>query len=281
MRFLTVLWLGFCLLAGPSFASPHRIISAMPSITEMLYALDLGNKIVGVTTNCNYPPEASRKEKVGGFFLNLETIVALKPDMVVMMEAAQEKEIKKFRIFGLPVFVINPKTVDGVMDAMLALGKATGCRSRAMEVTDKLRYRINKVKERTHTYRPPLGDVLKMWNEGSRQRKALVIVGFDPLVVAGRDTFIDDVLKCAGVGNVAAGSFQYQQYSFERLVSDNPQYIIIPAGLITKKMLTGNARWRSLEAVRTDRILFINADILSRPGPRVVQAIEQIADFVY
>jgi iron complex transport system substrate-binding protein len=281
MRFLTVLWLSVCLLAAPCFAYPQRIISGMPAITEMLYALNLGDEIVGVTTNCNYPPEAARKEKVGGFFLNLESIVALKPDMVVLQEDAQQKDIKKFRSFGLPVFTINPKSVDGVMEAMLALGKAAGRRSRAMEITANLRYRINRVKEKTQAYRPALGDVLELWNEGSKQRKALVIVGFDPLVVAGRDTFIDDVLKCAGVGNVAAGSYQYQQYSFERLVSDNPQYIVIPAGLINKKTITSNARWRSLEAVRTDRILFINADILSRPGPRVVQAIEQISGFVY
>jgi iron complex transport system substrate-binding protein len=107
-------------------------------------------------------------------------------------------------------------------------------------------------------------------------------VGFNPLIVAGGGTFIDDILKHAGVENVAERSkAAYPQYSFEKLVEENPPYIIIAKGLVTKGQIEREKRWRGLDAVKEHRILFIDQDIISRPGPRVIYAIEKIADFVY
>jgi iron complex transport system substrate-binding protein len=107
--------LAFFVLSCPVLAFPQRIVSGLPSVTEMLYALDLGDRVVGVTTNCNYPPAAKKKEKIGGFFLNLEKVVALKPDLVIMVEDAQRRDIDRFRNYGLPVFTIEPRSVGGVM----------------------------------------------------------------------------------------------------------------------------------------------------------------------
>src|SRR3989338_7063207 len=122
-RFFSCLVL-FSFLLGPVFAAvPRRIISGMPSITEMLFALKLGDRIVGVTNNCNYPPEALKKEKIGGFFLNLEKIVSLKPDLVIMIEDAQKRDIARFKKFGLPVYTINPRNVADVMAELVKLCK--------------------------------------------------------------------------------------------------------------------------------------------------------------
>lgn len=248
----------------------------------MLFVLGLDEQVVGVTTNCNYPARAEEKEKIGGFFLNLEKIVSIKPDLVVMQEDAQVKDIKRFKEFGLPVCVLRLQSVEDVMAELVRLGQITSKATTAEAYVQTMRTRLASVEEKTREYRPRLFDVLKLWNPKSKQRKALVIVGLNPLIVAGEDTFINDVLKYAGVANVAAGaSGQYLQYSFEKLVDDNPQYIIVPRGIIALRDLEQNKRWRSLEAVRKGRILFVDADILSRPGPRVVEAVEQIAEFIY
>ncbi len=261
---------------------PQRIVSGMPSITEMLYALDLEERVVGVTTNCNYPLKAKKKQQVGGFFLNLEKVVSLKPDLVIMIEDAQKKDAKKFKDFGLNVYTINPGSVDGVMDSILEIGVVTGKKMEAEKIVMGMKNGIASVESRVSAYRPSIADVLKLWEPKDKQRKALVIVGFNPLVVAGGGTFVDDIIRKAGVENVAGkAKAAYPHYSFEKLVSENPQYIIIPKGVVKKRTIERDKRWRSLEAVRNSRILFIDPDILSRPGPRVVDAIEKIAEFVY
>jgi len=248
----------------------------------MLYALSLEARVVGVTSNCNYPPEAKNKEKIGGFFLNLEKIVSLKPDLVVMFGDLQNKDVGRFKKYGLPVFTINPKTIDGVMESIIALGEKTGTQEKAKDVTKRMLRQLQTIKARTNEYRPSLMEVLKLWNPAEIERKALVIVGLNPLVVAGGETFIDDILKRAAIKNVAAAAKAvYPQYSFEKLVAENPQYIIIPDGLVSQDEMKKNSRWRSLEAVRKNRVLFIDEYLLSRPGPRVVEAVDKIANFVY
>jgi iron complex transport system substrate-binding protein len=238
--------------------------------------------VVGVTTNCNFPPEAKGKQKIGGFFLNLEKVVSLKPDLVIMQEDAQQKDIKRFKDFGLPVYTINPRSVEDVIDSLVELGRKTGAEKEARTLAAKKRARINSVEARVKNYKPSLLDVLQLWSPKTKQRKALVIVGFNPLIVAGGGTFIDDILKHAGVENVAERSkAAYPQYSFEKLVEENPPYIIIAKGLVTKGQIEREKRWRGLDAVKEHRILFIDQDIISRPGPRVIYAIEKIAEFVY
>lgn len=244
-------------------AFPQRIISGMPSITEMLYALGLENRIVGVTTNCNYPPEARKKEKIGGFFLNLEKVVSLKPDLIVMLEDAQKRDIAKFKDYGLPVYTINPHTVEEVMDALLKLGEITGEKKRAERIVARMRGRLATVKKKKN--RP----------------KVLVIVGYNPIIVAGRNTFIDDIIKHAGGVNVVGqAKVAYPHYSFEDLLRENPEYIIIPAGVVKLKEMLEDSRWRSLNAIRGNKILFIDGDVFFRPGPRIVEAIEEIACFL-
>lgn len=253
---------GICLLlimcVSAACAYPQRIVSGIPSATEMLFALGLTNEVVGVTTNCNYPPEALKKEKVGGFFLNLEKVVSLKPDLVVMVEDAQKRDIEKFRDFGLNVYTINPHTVEDVMTSLIDLGKVTGREGRAEELTAEMRAELAKYQRKENF----------LWFT-IRRPSVVVIVGSNPLVVAGGGTFIDDVVRHAGGRNIAADSrVAYPQYSFEKLLNENPECIIIPEGLQLDPRLHG-------------KILRINPDILSRPGPRVVEAVKQIAEFIY
>jgi iron complex transport system substrate-binding protein len=262
----------FLALTCPAQAFPQRIVSGMPSVTEMLYALDLGNRVVGVTTNCNYPPQAKKKEKVGGFSLNLEKVVSLKPDLIIMVSDAQKREIDKFRNYGLKVYTIDPRTVAGVMDSLLEIGKLTGKESRAASLVATMKRRLAAVQ--------PTGLGLKLIL--NKRPKVLAVIGNNPLIVVGGGTFIDDIIKQAGAENVAGTSrAAYPQYSFESLAKENPEYIIIPKGAVRQDELAADPRWRRLSAVRNGKLLVIDADIFSRPGPRVVEAVERIAHFIY
>ena len=273
-----VIWI----LSLPVFASPQRIVSGMPAITEILYAIGAEDQIVGVTTNCNFPAQAKKKDRIGGFFLNLEKVVSLNPDLVILQEDAQKNDTAKFKRFGLPVYTIKVDSVNDVLKNITKLGQVTGRTLEAERLVSLMQRRISKVDKKIKNHQPVIEEVLTIWGKGVKKRKALVIVGFKPLVVAGDGTFIDDILEKAGVENVAADAKgAYPQYSFEKLVDENPQFIIIPKGLITKKQIQRDKRWKSLEAVRKNRILFVNKDIISRPGPRVVAAVEQIAEFIY
>jgi len=243
----------------------------MPSLTEMLFALDLGNRVVGVTNNCNYPPEAKKKEKIGGFFLNLEKVVSLKPDLIIMLEDAQKRDIEKFKNYGLPVYTINPRKVDEVMDSLIKLGEVTGKKRKAKILVADMKRRIAAIKQKDIEMMTVL-----------RRPRVLVVVGSNPLIVVGGGTFIDDIIKYAGGLNIAReAKAAYPQFSFEKLMQENPDYIIVPEGVIKSAEIQEDSRWQRLAAVKNNRILFIDADILSRPGPRVVEAIEEIAKFIH
>lgn len=253
------------------FASPpHRIISTMPSITETLFALGLDKEIVGVTTNCNYPPAALKKTKIGGFFLNIEKIVSLKPDMIVMQKDAQPRDVDRLKKLNLPIHLIKTQTVKEIMDAIDDLGKITGREKEAAALVRQMQRRIDAVKPKTWG----IDFVL------SRPR-TIVIVGYEPLICAGKGTVIDDVLRLAGAENIAADSRnQYPQYSLEQLAQKDPDVLIIMKGTVSSQMIKRAGQWQRISAVKNNRLLFINPDILSRPGPRIVDALEQVADFL-
>jgi len=257
--------LGVCLLLVSLFtaaaaAFPQRIVSGIPAATEMLFALGLGDRVVGVTTNCDYPPAARRKTKVGGFTLNLEKVVSLKPDLIVLQTDAQPREIERFRAFKLPLLTIEPKSIDGVMAALQRLGRETGATAEAAALVRALQKRIDAVEPKQ------FGLLFVL-----QRPRALVVVGYEPLLVAGGGTFIDDILKHAGVENIAAGARgAYPHYSLERLLKERPDYIIVPDRTVRRGELEKRGDWQ---------VLYIDPNIISRPGPRVAEAVERIAKF--
>jgi len=252
----SIILLLLLLMVHPAWAHyPQRIISGIPSVTEMLFAVGAGSKVVGVTTNCNYPPEVKKIDKVGGYSLNLEKLSALKPDLIILLEEAQKPEIGKLRDFGLPVLAINARTVAEVMSSLTKLGEVTGNRGRAERLVAGMKSRINAVKPR------------------GIQPRVLVIVGFNPLIVAGGGTFIDDVVKYAGGMNIARNvKGAFPQYSIEMLSQEKPDFIILPEGSMNRTEIKNEIRGRGINS----KLIIIDADILTRPGPRVVEAIEKI-----
>lgn len=249
---------------------PERIISCMPSVTEMLYALDAEDRIVGVTEHDNYPDGVMSKEKVGRDRMNLEKVVALKPDLIVMYGGAQGPDIKRFRSLGLPVFVVDPDTVRGVMYSLTLLGEAVNRPHVAYSLTERMNRKLNWVLARVKNSKKMRPTVfLEVWHK--------------PLITAGGGTFLNDVIEKAGGKNIAKGAAgKYPEFSFEKLLAADPDVIIIPKQNVkSPEQIYNDGRWNKLQAVRNKRVLFIDADIISRPGPRIIKAVEEIGTFLY
>jgi len=252
------------ILQALALSIPQRIISTMPSITETLFALGLDSKVVGVTENCNYPQSAAVKDKVGREIVNLEKVIALKPDLVLMLLDAQRPEVEKLKKFKLPVVTVNPHGVEEVIKVIKEIGEITGTSARAEEIVSDIKARLEKVKRKV---------------AGRPNPKVFIVVGYRPLITAGRDTFIDDILQLSGGDNIARRTRSpYPEWSFETLLKTDPEVIVILEGVVEEREVLSDRRWLSLSAVRNHRIVFIDPDIISRPGPRVINAIELLAE---
>jgi iron complex transport system substrate-binding protein len=240
--------------------SPQRIVSLAPSVTETLFALGLKDKIVGVTTFCNYPPEATAKEKVGDTLRpNIEKIVALKPDLVIASTASQlEAFVKNLEAAAVPVYVSNPRTLKEAINSIEKIGEATGATSQANELVEVLRARINLVHER---------------HASSIKPKVFVMLGGEPLITIGSASFINDLITQSGGVSISADDpGDYPQYSLETVIARQPEVIFLQAG--DEKL---PERLRETPAARNGRIYHLDDDLLLRPGPRIVEGLEQIA----
>jgi len=240
-------------------AQPQRIVSLAPSITEILFALGAGDRVAGVTSYCDYPPEARQKPPVGDTLKpGVEKIVALKADLVIISTASQvEASFRKLEELGIAVYVTNPRSIDGVVESIDKIGELIDARERAQELADELRRRITTVETRVaETSRPSV----------------LVILGTEPLITAGAGSFINDLINRAGARSISAeDKADYPQYSIETAVARQPEIILLQAG--------GNElieRLRQTPAARSNRVYHIDDDLLLRPGPRLVDGLEQL-----
>ncbi len=256
----------------PIHPIPKRIVSLAPSNTEILFALGLGNKIVGVTDYCNYPPEAKNKTKIGGFStINIEKIVSLNPDLVVAANGNGEENIKVLKRLGLRVVALNPKNLDDVMRDIRMLGKLTGTEKNATRLVKFMKCRINAVENATRNV-ARVSVVHILWN--------------DPIWISGNDTFINDLIVRAGGVNAFSDISGWRVVSIEDLLERDPDVIIVSSGSgmggegnLLYKWVMDNLR--DLKAVKDGRVYKIDADIISRPSYRLVYALEQIAEFLH
>ena len=241
-------------------ANPQRIVSLAPSVTETLFALGLDNRVVGVTSFCDYPPEAKTKESVGDTLKpSLEKIIALKPDLVIVSTASQlEQSVRRLVELGIPVYVSNPRDVEGLLTSIERIGEIAGVPDRANEVTRQLRSRIDAVRDRIAA-RP--------------QPRVFLILGCEPLITAGGPSFITDLIARAGGRSISAEeSMDYPQFSLETAVARQPEVIFLQAG---NEDLP--ARLNQTPAARGGRVYRLDDALLLRPGPRIVDGLEELA----
>jgi len=239
---------------------PARIVSLAPSITEILFALGLDDRIVGVTSYCNYPLEAAKKDKIGDTtHPSLEKIVALKPDLVIASTASQlEQLVQRLDAIGIPVYVSDPRDLDGVLATIGRIGDVCGVGDRAQQLGSQLRGRIEAVEDHV---------------KGLERPKVLVILGGQPLITIGGASFVNDLVVRAGGQSISASeNSDYPQYSLESAVAARPEVIFFQAGSEEFPR-----RLRETPAARAGRIFHIDDDLLLRPGPRVVDGLEQMA----
>lgn len=273
MKHLFVVILSWALLTGPALAeTPMRIISLAPNVTEVLYDLGLGEQVVAVSSYCNYPPAVKMKPKIGGMSNpSLETIIAMKPDMVVLTDDGNPREIEqRLRKLGICTYVFRAKRLDDLTNEIRAMGTALNIRARA----ERRAERIDTVIRRYAKASLP--------SPARFPRKILFVVQPDPLMVAGPGTAIDDVLKLLGLQNIVVNAqTEYPRYSLEEVIRQAPDVIFIGMGYGDMKAQSRRLlkRLNHLEAVRKGRVYYIG-DPLFRMGPRITNGISEIAGYI-
>lgn len=252
-------------------AEPQRIVSMAPSHTQILYALGLGDKVVGVTEYCSYPPEAQEKPKVGGFSnIDLEQVVGLDPDLVLGTSIHAQSVEPALVERGLKVVLINPETVEDVLEKIVLVGRVTGREGAAIALSAELRGRIEATME-------------KVQKAGSKPRVYWELS--NDLYTAGPGSFIDDLITRAGGINIAADvQEQWPQLNLEALILADPEVIILadhPYGE-TAEGVKARPGWADISAVKNERIVeVLDDDLVSQPGPRVAEALEFVAKVLH
>ena len=253
---------------------PTRIISLYPSFTETLFALGLGEKVVGVTTFCDYPPEALHKEKVGGVTtVDLEKVVALNPDLVLVGARLQREVVAKLEKLGVTVVALYPENFEEILENIRLIGKVTGQEQEARRLTADMEKRGKFITDRTKE----LAD--------SERPRVFYLTWYDPLMTMGPGTFVNEWIKLAGGENIAADAKQkVPVYSLETVIARNPQVIILSGGSmtsITVDELKALKRWQVIDAVKNGRVYSIDCALVGGPNPRIVDGLEILAKYLH
>lgn len=245
---------------------PVRIISTLPSNTEILFSLGLGSRIVGVGKWDNYPAAANQKPKIGDRYISVEKIISLKPDLVIVHAKLNKDIIPSLERYGIKVVAIDPKTADGVIHDILLIGKITNRETASRTVTGRISAAISLVKR-------SLAGI-------SRRPRVLVAVQADPLFAAGPHTFVDQLISLGGGTNVAADAKPgFNQFSSEAAVCRRPEIIIGTSKGDKAVFLRGI--WKETPAALKAKVYEVNPDIFVRPGPRIADAILAIANLIH
>lgn len=258
----------------------QRIISLSPNVTEILFALGLGDKIVGVTRFCNYPPEAKEKMKVGGYLdPNYEAILSLKPDVVVLL--TEFESIKNFLSeLGIKYLAVGNKTVSDILASIDSLGKQFNAEQQAVTMLSDMRSKINRIKQQTnHSARSKVLIVVE---------RTLGIGAIEDVYLAGKNTFYDELITMAGGINAFKDEkIAYPLVSAEGIIHLNPEFIIdlIPqleqTGLSVTTLEKDWASLPQIDAVKNQQVHILSQDYAVIPGPRFILFLEDLARMIH
>lgn len=250
---------------------PARIISLVPSVTEILFTIGAQRRLVGRTDFCDYPAEARRKPSVGGMLApSLEGIVALKPDLVVASPAGNRHEtFDQLERLNIPVFLVNPVAVSDVLDAIGRLGRLTEQVEAADRTVATMRARIETVTTRV---------------SGRPRPRVLYVLWPDPLIVPGRGALVSELIALAGGDSVTADGGQgYPRYSMEAALARNPEVIVLAShGSERSPLVRGKwERFGQVPAIAAGRLYSIDGNLMHRYGPRMVDGLEWLARLIH
>ncbi len=251
-------------------AKIERVVSLAPSLTESVFAVGAGDKLVGVTSFCNYPEEAKKLPKIGDTMKpNLETIVALKPQLVLVSTDSQlEAFLRQMEAQNIPAFVTGAKDFDDVLRILKQLGDLLDRRDQAETLVQSLQSRAAAVQAK-----------LKNENPAQKPVRVFVQISREPLYTIGKTSFLTDLVRRAGGESVTANvETAYPNISRETALAAEPEAIILSVdeSMGTQNILPDDA-FKNSPAVKNKRVYPINGDLLTRPSPRTADLIEQIA----
>jgi iron complex transport system substrate-binding protein len=257
--------------SADSSNKPARIISLAPNLTEILFALGLDEKIIAVSSDSDYPPQAAKKEKVGSFWQpNTETIIAAKPDLVVCETFLQQNEAAQaLKRAGLNVLSLRVESIDELFATIRSIGQATGCTEKAEQLAAGIKEELDQIREASSS----LQKVKVMW-----------VIQTEPVRMAGVNTFVNEIIELAGGQNaIAPTGDQYPSISTEEIIGCGAEVIIQSAmgkQDIQKQQADAEEFWSrfaNLPAVKDKRIYVINPDTVLRLGPRVGEGAQAVA----
>jgi iron complex transport system substrate-binding protein len=250
---------------------PHRILCLTPSLTETVYELGAGDLVVGVTDYTEFPETARAKPSVGGLVdPSMEKIVALEPDLVLMAAHLNRQEtIQQLEDLALPVFLVNPQGLDGILKMVLSVGEAINRGAPAQTLVKQLSQKREGVLSRVR---------------GLPRPKILVVIWYDPVLTAGSKAFITDAVVAAGGDSVTADIPQaWPQISMEEVLRRSPDFLLLIKELhggITLDALKAHAGWDRLDAVRNARVTYVD-ERMELPSPSVFDALEGLARAIH
>jgi iron complex transport system substrate-binding protein len=255
--------------------TPQRIVSLSPSTTEILFALGLNDRIAGVTNYCNYPPEAKEKPSVGDYTApNMEKLISLDPDLILVTEEQEDDVLPQLVSKGLTVIGIKPGSVSEVFDSINIIGAATGKTKEANDMVKDLKDRIQRVTAKTANL------------PESSKPKVFYIIWNDPLWTVGSNTFHDELIAMAGGVNITHDLSGYVDITLETVIAKNPDIIIAGVGMGDGQdapftYAKTEPRLADTTARQKGQVYSVNMDIVSRPGPRLVDALEELLAIIH
>ena len=251
---------------------PQRIVTLAPSLTEILYFLGLGDRVVGVTKFSAYPPDAALKPKVGSYVdLNVERIISLSPDLVISTADGNQRVI--FDLLdqaGIPVFVVNPRNIHQVIDSVIQIGRICGVPDRALRLAGELSARVDGILDKIDALERPV---------------VFLQINPKPIITVNGDTFSSDLIRLAGGRNMAADEpVHYPRISLEEVIQRRPEVIIISSmerGGEFEKIKQQWLKLRIIPAAENARVHLVDSDLIDRPSPRVVDGLEILARLIH
>jgi iron complex transport system substrate-binding protein len=247
--------------------TPHRVVALAPSITETIYSIGAGDAVVGVTEFTDWPAEARQRPSIGGIVNpSIEKLVSLGPDVVIATREANHIDtIDELDRLGVPVFVVDPRGLDGVLESVRQIGRALNRSGDADRLVDRLRARRDGVITRVR---------------GLARPRVLLVIWPEPVTTIGRQAFITDIINAAGGQSVTEDlPQQYPRISLEEVLRRNPDWLLLPANghqPISLADLEKRPGWDRVEAVRRHRVLYYD-ERLDHSSPRAFDALEDIA----
>ncbi len=246
--------------------TPQRIISLAPSLTEIIYALGVENQLVGNTNYCNYPEPAKKITKVGNLIsVDFEKILQLKPDLILISTEGNTKEMAdKLNSIGIEYFVANPKSFASIKTNVLKIATIFGKEKKAEILIEKWNREIDSV---------------KLVAQKAKPKKAMFLLSIEPLILVGRNTFINEMMEICNLQNIATKAMgTYPTFSREDVLKYNPDYIFVArhAGINFANVNKAYPEWKRLKAVQNDNVVILDSDLFARPGPRFTLAVKTL-----